>query len=121
MTMLEAAAVAFQLAGTGAITARGSHRHLVTPPQHPPVYDGERPPPPRTGQDEAWEAVVLYFATRERKVPPSIRGILAAFTEPCRTLADFDRNRQLLIDIGFNAAALPDASGLGRHDLLPGQ
>jgi hypothetical protein len=117
--LLEAAAVALDLAGTGAITARGSLRHLVTPPRHPPVYDGERPLPPRTGHDEAWDAVVQYFATRERKVPASPRGVLAAFTQPCQTLEAFDRNRQLLIDIGFNAADLPDARRLGRHDLLP--
>jgi hypothetical protein len=36
--MLEAAAVALDLAGTGAIIARGSLRHLVTPPRHSPVY-----------------------------------------------------------------------------------
>ncbi|MEU4827105.1 hypothetical protein AB0H37_34985 [Actinomadura sp. NPDC023710] len=49
------------------------------------------------------------------------RGVLAAFTEPCRTLEAFDRNRQLLIDVGFDAAALPDARRLGRHDLLADQ
>ncbi|MCP2343181.1 hypothetical protein [Actinomadura rupiterrae] len=117
--MLEAAATALHLIGTGQITAQGTLGHLLTIQPHQHVYDGEPPPPPQAVYDEAWEKVVKYFASRERKVPASPRGVLAAFTEPCHTLEDFDRNRQLLITIGFNAAALPDARRLGRHDLLP--
>ncbi|MFD3872828.1 recombinase family protein [Streptomyces sp. NPDC058623] len=117
--MLEAAAVALHLAGTGAITTRGSLGHLVMPPQHPEVYDGDPPPPAKTGQDEAWEAVARYFATREQKEPGRVAGILALFTQDSRTLEDFDLRWQYLIDIGFSPSALPDARGLGRHDLLP--
>lgn len=49
------------------------------------------------------------------RCPPRLAEFWPSSPSPCQTLEVFDRNRQLLIDIGFNSAALPDA----RHDLPP--
>jgi hypothetical protein len=54
--MLEAAAIALHLAGTGAITARGTLGPLLAREPHRPVYDGDPPSTPDPADPtRSWE------------------------------------------------------------------
>lgn len=145
--LLEAAAVALQLAAVGEIHPLGSLAHLVTPPDEPYLYEGDpaargyrrperhrplvpditdvRPTWTAAGKPkplDVWEGVhkeVKAFFSEARANRPVALQLLQMFTRSCRTLEDFERERQILIDAGVSPDFLPDARGLGRYDLLP--
>jgi hypothetical protein len=99
--MLEAAATALHLAGTGAITGRGTLGPLLTRGRHQPVYDGDRP----STQDSAYRqmrAEAEAFIDGARTDPAAARHLLARFTYHCRTAVSFNHERQFLIDFGIS-------------------
>jgi hypothetical protein len=111
--MLSAAATALHLAGTGAITARGTlGRYLACEP-HRAVHEGDR---------QAWEmkqaaAELDAMICQARTDPGVARQVLAMLTVGSRTLASFYREHQFLAGLGIPAHLLPDHRALGRTDL----
>lgn len=115
--VLTAAATAVHLIRTGKITACGTLGPLLTSQPHQPVYHGDRP----TATVDPWaqfrrDAEPVFAAARAES--GTARQMLTLFTHRCRTLPDFNRERQFLIDWGIPEVLLPDARELGRLDLL---
>jgi hypothetical protein len=112
--LLEAAATVMQLAEAGVITARGTLGPLLAREPHPPVYDGDPPSELRRAHREIEAAI-----DAARTDPSAALHVLRMFTGGLRTLEDFDRDREFLIDIGIPSRFLPRAHELGRTDLEP--
>ena len=111
--MMEAAACALDLIQAGAITARGTLGHLLTPEPHRDVYEGDR---------RAWElkqvrAELHAVFARARHDPGTARRVLEIFTAGSRTGAGFYRERHYLTMLGIPEELLPDHWALGRTDL----
>lgn len=114
--MLDAAAIALQLAADGLITARGRLGSALQTPLYS-VYDGDEPSPlQRAWQDamDSWEEAL----TQARTDPATARQLLGLLTGGCRTLDGFEKERASLYDLGIPANFLPSARELGRLDLI---
>lgn len=116
--MLTAAATALDLIRTGRVTARGSLGPLLTAPPHQHVYDGDRPGTTADPWTQFRRDAEVVFE-KARTEPRIARELLSLLTHRCRTLADFNRERQfIIINGGIPEVLLPDARELGRLDLL---
>jgi hypothetical protein len=122
--MLEAAATALHLAGTGAITARGTLGPLLARKPHRPVYEGDRPAAAEVARAR-WHADMVSSWRRAeeelnamleaaRSDPAVARHVLVMLTVGCRTPESFNRERQYLAGLGIPAAFLPGPGETGR-------
>lgn len=118
------------LAGTGAITARGTLAPLLAREPHRLVYEGDRPDAAtaEAATRARWHADMVDSWRRAeeelhalleaaRSDPGPARDVLAMFTVACRTPESFNRERQYLVGLGIPGAFLPGPGETGRCGL----
>ena len=107
--MLHAAAVAVQLAASGAIVARGTLGPLLVPEPDQMVYCGDEP----SRAAVLWREVQLALdemIDRAHHEPQIAEQVLTLFTLTCRTTEAYDRERDYVIGLGVLAEFLPTAA-----------
>jgi hypothetical protein len=107
--MLHAAAVAVQLAASGAIVARGTLGPLLVPEPDQMVYAGDEPSRAAVLWREVQQALDEMI-DRAHHEPEIAEQLLTLFTVACRTAAAFDRERDYVIGLGIPTEFLPTAA-----------
>lgn len=109
--LLRAAATVLRLAADNRITLSGVYAEALVPLPYRQVYGGDRPQPDLPALAEQ--------AMAEARVDPAVaRQLLHLFTYRCRTLDQFEQQREFLLDEDVPARFLPSAAELGRTDLV---